>query len=181
MKNYQNIFIIGTMDYILGVNYANIESKIRCLEFKNTTLPIERDDNKAYELNALSILNKYLKNIVALSKLTNAQDIMCYITIPDKLYNYIQKGTYKRWLKTGTTMSGNKINEAELNLWRDFTKLYIDSFEHVNFKSLNDFINEKPKYDYKNYKFARNIIKSCEDRIEDFKRKNLEKILLKNA
>lgn len=181
MKNYQNIFIVGTMDYVLAVNYAGITSQIRCLEFKDHVLPINRDHNKATELNALSILNKYLKNIVQLSTLTKTDSIMCYITIPDKLYNYIQKGTYKNWIKNGTTMSGNPISQEEIELWKEFTNLYIQSFEHVNFKSLMDFTNTKPKYDYKNYTFARTVINSCEERIETYKSEKLEKILVKNA
>lgn len=181
MKNYQNIFIVGTMDYVLAVNYAGITSQVRCLEFKEHVLPINREHSKAAELNALSILNKYLKNIVQLATLTKTDNIMCYITIPDKLYNYIQKGTYKNWLKNGVTMSGNPISEAELKLWKEFTNLYIKSFEHVNFKSLMDFTNNKPKFDYKNYTFARTVINSCEERIEAYKNEKLEKILVKNA
>lgn len=179
MKSYQNVIIVGDLDHILAVNYENVHSNIRCLEFNN--LPIDRDDKNATMLNSLSVLNKYLRNIVKLKKLTDATNIMCFIAIDDKLYEYIWKGTYKAWVKRHTTRDGRPIDKKVLDLWTEFSELYVQAFMDVEFRKLSHYTINKPTYDSENIRFASSIIRKCETIIENKKMEKLEKILEKNA
>lgn len=181
MKRYQNVIIVGDLDHVLAVNYENINSNIRCLEFTSDNLPVSKDTKNATILNSLHVLNKYLKNIVKLKKESDTKDIMCFIAIDDKLYEHIWKGTYKAWVKRHTFRNGAPIDQTILDLWTEFSNLYIQAFMDVEFRKLSHYTINKPTYDSANIKFANGVIKRCEKLIEDKKLKDLEKILKKNA
>jgi hypothetical protein len=178
MERYQNIIITGEKDYILAINYETTKSKPRCLEFKRNSLLLDRDDKNSTMINSLHVLNKYLKSILtAKEQHDDSKDIMCYIAIPDSLYKYIYKGTYKAWVKRQQTRDGNKINPIELKLWTEFSSLYYNLFMDVEFRKLSQYTINKPKYDSENVSFANKIIKRCNKLIQEYNNKKTEEIL----
>ena len=125
-------------------------------------------------------MKKSLKNMSDEQKLKANNEIngVCYITIPDKLYKAIQKGTYKSWLKNdGTAKTGLVYPKKEINEWIKFSNLYSNLFLDINFRNLTYYSMSNPRYDIDNVNKHKYLIKQMRQQIEKHKTEFLDEIL----
>jgi hypothetical protein len=109
MKKYRNIIIVSNNNTkFASVSFENAQDTPVFKKYNN--LPL-RGGNAAANINALSIINKYLVEIQN-DKKTNKESNMHYIIVPAKICKAIKDGTYKQWLQTGTYMNGKPVDET---------------------------------------------------------------------
>ena len=179
MKNvYKNVIVMGELDYILSANFTD-KDKARVLEYTSNILPINRNENGASNINCLHVVNNILEEIYELKKNNNDKlDETCYITIPDKLYKAIQKGTYKNWIKNdGVASSGLTYPEDEINEWVRFTSLYSNLFLDINFRNITYYSMSNPRYNIDVVNRHKYLIKQMRNKIEEHKHEELNSIL----
>jgi hypothetical protein len=140
MKQYRNIVIVSNNNInFVSVTFENAQDEPVFKKYNN--LPL-KGTNAAANINALSIINKYLLEISKSKELSN----MHYIIVPAKICKAIKEGTYKQWLQTGKYMNGNPVDETELRYWRSFMYLYKQLFAVVSFKPLTYYASVNSNY-----------------------------------
>lgn len=176
-KTLKNVIIYGELDYVLTANFNSAKEKAKVLEYTAKMLPMQQNENGATAINCLHVLNNILADIQKL-KANNEINGVCYITIPDKLYKAIQKGTYKSWLKNdGTAKTGLVYPKKEINEWIKFSNLYSNLFLDINFRNLTYYSMSNPRYDIDNVNKHKYLIKQMRQQIEKHKTEFLDEIL----
>lgn len=179
MKNhFKNVIVLGELDYVLSANFDNKE-KATVLEYTSRILPLTQSDNGATNINCLHVVNNVLEKIVELKNESNGViHDTCYITIPDKLYKAIQKGTYKNWIKNdGVANSGLVYTEEEMDEWSRFASLYSHLFMDINFRSLTYYSMSNPRYNIDNVNRHKYLIKQMRTQVETYRKEMLDTIL----
>lgn len=179
MNKYKNIIIYGELDYILSANFEGVKDKARVLEYTSKSLPFDRNDNGATNMNALYVLNNTLEQLLELKNEKNGVlNETSYITIPDKLYKSIQKGTYKNWIKNdGKATSGLIYPKKEIEEWSRFTSLYSHLFLDINFRNMTYYAMSNPRYDIDNVNKHKYLIKQMKEQVEKHKNNSFDEIL----
>lgn len=143
MKKYRNIVIVSNNNTnFVSVTFENAQDTPIFKKYNN--LPL-RGGNAAANINALSIINKYLIEIQN-NKKESKETNMHYIIVPAKICKAIKDGTYKQWIQTGTYMNGKPVDEIELRYWNTFMFLYKQLFAEVTFKPLNYYASVNSNY-----------------------------------
>ena len=178
-NNFKNVIVYGELDYVLSANFGEVKDKTTVLEYKARLLPLNQNDNGASNINCLHVVNNMLEKIVELKKESNGiLEDTCYITVPDKLYKAIQKGTYKNWIKKdGVASSGLVYPEAEINEWARFTSLYSHLFLDINFRNLTYYAMSNPRYNIDNVNRHKYLIKQMKMQVEKHRQEAFETIL----
>lgn len=178
-NNYKNIIVLGELDYVLSAHFGSTKDKATVLEYTPKLLPLQQNDNGASNINCLHVVNNMLEKIVELKNECNGiLEETCYITIPDKLYKAIQKGTYKNWIKNdGVANSGLIYPEEEMNEWSRFTSLYSHLFLDINFRNMTYYSMSNPRYNIDNVNRHKYLIKQMKNHIEMHRKQTLDTIL----
>lgn len=180
MRNeFKNVIINGELGCILLAYFNSVKDKATVLKYGENSLPFNRNDNGATNNNTLYVLNNVL-NKIAQMKIKNDGILndTCYITIPDKLYKSIQKGTYKNWIKNnGKASSGLIYSKEEIEEWKKFSALYSQLFLDVNFRSLTYYAMSNPRYDIDNVNKHKYLIREMKTYLEEEKTKGIEHLL----
>lgn len=178
-NKFKNIIVYGELDYVLTANFASSKDKAKILEYTAKMLPMQQNDNGATAINSLYVVNNILEDILELKNNRLLKDV-CYITVPDKLYKAITKGTYKNWLDDGIAKTGLVYPKKEIDEWIRFSNLYAKLFEKVNFRNLTYYSMSNPRYDIANVNRHKYLIKQMKMQIDKHKTELLD-IVLKNC
>lgn len=178
-NNFKNVIVLGELDYVLSANFDSTKDKATVLEYTARLLPLNQNDNGASNINCLHVVNNILEKIVELKNENNGVlEETCYITVPDKLYKAIQKGTYKNWIKNdGVANSGLVYPEAEMNEWSRFTSLYSHLFLDINFRNITYYAMSNPRYNVDNVNRHKYLISQMRKQIEIHNKQMLDTIL----
>lgn len=180
MKNeFKNVIINGELGCVLLAHFNNVKDKATVLKYGENSLPFDRNENGATNNNTLYVLNSILNKILKMKQENNnVLNDTCYITIPDKLYKSIQKGTYKNWIKNGgKASSGLMYSKAEIDEWKKFSDLYSKLFLDVNFRSITYYAMSNPRYDIDNVNKHKYLIREMKKHLEEEKSKGIDDIL----
>ena len=178
MNKLNNVIVVGKKDYIIAVNFSDFnDKKPDCVYYSGDKLPKQSDDQGSTAINSLYVVINYLNKIKA-EVLSGRLDKVCYMVIPNILYDTISKGTYKNWVLTGGYFNSEKeMDKLELQLWSKFLELYKELFSYVEFKKLSLYSMKKPKFNVNHIKYVNNVIGQCWELIEIYERQKLEAIL----
>lgn len=184
-NTFNNIVIVSNKDIVIGTHFNNTttETKETTYVFADNKLPLTRNERGANTTNTLHIINKYLRSIIKLNQQesTIINTNISNIIIPDDLYDYISKGTYKGWLKTKSYRDGRPIQSNMLETWEEFSKLYKEVFLDVEFKKLSIYKQKQPKYDIELITKVNAIIEACNKHIKEREEDLFDKIFELNA
>lgn len=178
-NNFKNVIIYGELDYVLSANFDEVKDKARVLEYTARLLPLNQNDNGSTNINCLYVVNNILEQIVELKNESNGiLHETCYITIPDKLYTAIQKGTYKNWIKNdGVASSGLTYPEKEMNEWARFTNLYSHLFLDINFRNMRYYAMSNPRYNIDNVNRHKYLIRQMKAQVAKHKQEAFDTII----
>lgn len=178
MNKLNNVIIVGKKDYIIAVNFNDVNDKRPdCVYYNGAKLPKQSDEQGATAINSLYVINNYLSKIKS-EVLGGRMDQVAYVVVPDIVYDKISKGTYKNWvLKGGYVNSDKEMDALELKLWTNFLGLYSELFAFVEFKRLSLYNLKKPKFNVNHVKYVNNVIGQCWELIAEHENKKLEAIL----
>lgn len=180
MKNeFKNVIVYGELDYILSANFDEVKDKAKVLEYTANLLPIDQNDNGSTNTNCLYVVNNMLEKILNFkAENNNNLNETCYITIPDKLYKAIQRGTYKTWIKNdGHASTGYAYAPREIEEWIRFTNLYSSLFLDINFRSMTYYTMSNPRYHIDNVNRHKYLIKQMRNQVEKHKQNMLNSLI----
>lgn len=169
MKQYRNVIIVGEHTNYVSASFENANDKPVFRKYNN--LPLA-GTNATTNINALSIINKYLLEIVQ-DKRKNGKSTMHYFIVPVRICKMIKDGTYKNWIKTGKTLSGKPVDEIELRYWTMFSSLYKELFEDVVFKPVTAYSSDKINKAYNHSVFIKKVLDELYKQLDKNKEDNL--------
>lgn len=177
MSKLNNVVIVGKKDYVIAVNFKDINDKQpSCIYYTGEKLPIPDEEQQgATAINSLYVVCNYLEEI---QKNKKSLKQVCYVVVPNIVYDKISKGTYKNWVLTGGYVnSDNEINPLELAMWSRFLELYNDLFNLVEFKPMSMYNIKNPKFNAKHVKYVNNVIKQCWTLVTQHENEKLSAVL----
>lgn len=183
MNNFQNIILVNSPYVVMGCNFSNdlVEGNqlknVNCTKFSK--LPCLENEIYAESVNYLYIINKYLAKVG--EEIETNRNISCRFFINQKAYSMITKGTFKYWILNGKTEStGKEIPTKELEVWKEFSRLYSQVFTNVSFTSLNFIMSKNIKYNQKNILFTQAVIGLMENKIQEINDIKISEFLKNN-
>lgn len=181
MSKLNNIVVVGKKDAIIAVNFEECnDSAPNCLYYKSDKLPLDHNTKGATTLNSLYVVNEFLKQIKMLRQ-AGAVNGVHYFVIPDVLHDRVSKGTFKNWVLKGEYRNGKSIDKQELELWADFTRLYKDLFDVVEFRALSLYNMKKPKFNIEQVKYTNDVISQCWDLIAEYENEKMATLIAQEA
>lgn len=175
----KNTIILGELDYVLSASFDEPTTKITALEYEEESLPMNRNENGATNINCLFVLNETLEKIQEMKmEMNNFIPETCYIAIPKKLHTLIQRGAYKNWIKNdGVAKTGTKFDDREMNEWARFSTLYANLFSDVTLRDVTYYEMSNPKHNIANMNKHKRTIKLMKQRINEHKEEALVNML----
>lgn len=175
----KNTIILGELDYVLSASFENPTTKILASEYDEDTLPMNRNENGATNVNCLYVLNETLEQIQQMKLDMNGFiPETCYIAIPKKLHTLINRGAYKNWIKNdGVAKTGTIFDEREMAEWARFSTLYSGLFLDVTLRDVTYYEMSNPKHDIANMNRHKKAIKLMKTKINEHKENALLAVL----
>jgi hypothetical protein len=139
----RNIVIVGRGDSVSRISYDATARKASAQDYNGI---VGADVKGSTRINCLSVVVRTMEQLKEkdLSKETAPTLILTIGMVVDS----INDGTFKYWiLGDGKKLSGDAVNETELELWNKFAELYKDMYLYVTFKNVSNVkIPKNPRY-----------------------------------
>lgn len=122
------------------------DSQVRKATAQDYTGIVGADVKGSTRINCLSVVVRTMEQL-AEKDLSNETAPTLILTV-GMVVDSINDGTFKYWLLGGgKKMSGEEVNDTELELWARFAELYKELYMHVTFKDVASIrIPRNPKF-----------------------------------
>jgi hypothetical protein len=139
----RNIVIVGRGDSVSRISY---DAKARKASAQDYNGIVGADVKGSTRINCLSVVVRTMEQLK--EKDMSADTTPTLILTVGMVVDTINSGTFKYWvLDGGKKLSGDAVNETELELWNRFTELYKEMYLYITFKNVSDVkIPKNPRY-----------------------------------
>jgi len=140
----RNVIIVGRGNSISRLIYDPATQKASATDYTGL---VNTEIKGSTRINCLSVLVRTLQQL-------SEKEGFLEETTPTVVYTVgmvadtINNGTFKHWLLgEGKKLNGEAVNESELELWQEFSRLYTELFSHIIIKNVADIrIPKNPRY-----------------------------------
>lgn len=139
----RNIVIVGRGNSVARISYDAVARKASAQDYNGI---VATDVQGSTRINCLSVVVRTMEQLA--EKDLSAETTPTLILTVGMVVDNINDGTFKYWvLGGGKKLSGDAVNDTELELWNRFAELYKELYLYVTFKNVADIkIPKNPRY-----------------------------------